>query len=407
MNFEITIPGRGADDLAVNLTIEAPNWLAALRKGLAEAGDEAVPPDSQIDIQPHGVIRVRQPSNKRTFEIRPVGATHGSDSDRPQPLAAQATTAPMSSDQARPMMAAPRPPFEPEHPTPVIVASSAKAALRSPPPAVTSSQHAITRPRKPPRPERPTSAPPDTGDPQAQASAKRPERQHKPASTRRPTAPRPDGSARPQGSAATNAPLTSDRTGTSPLSRITAGASHATSQRDDPAATDGPGLTDEQLLTVLKDPLARIETEFVNAEQIIDAAVDLAFNTIAAESALFLLPAGDPRRGRVVAARGRAVKGLLGTVLPLTDDVADVLLNRQSVVMLRDLDWTLRFQGRHQGTMTLDARSLAWAPVLNRGRLVSTLVLINSKRGDGFTTGQQTALEQMCMSLTKALTLHL
>lgn len=431
MNYEVTIPGKGPEDLVLNLTVEAPNWLTALRKGLAEVGSELVPSDSEIDIQPDGVIRVMQRSTQRTFVVRPLtgdapsrrqrAATgrKGQPATAPQLPQVDATGQPVNPALAVNLSAptpamvrpnAPNLPFEPEQPTPIAMAGTAAAAVAAgpratpaPQPPERSAQRKLAPP--PPTPLEPRPRQHMTPIPPNKVVATPHRLATNPVSTMAPPVLTRGGPGMRQ------APSPQQRMGTTPLSKTAVRNAHAAAFQAPAANTSapdsGPGLPDAQIMAMVQAALPSIEKDFVTAEQVIDAAVDLAHNTVPTEATLFLLPAGDPRRGRVVAARGKTVKGFLGTVLPLTDDVADVLLSRRSVVKLNQVDWTLRFQGRHQGIMSLDVRSLIWAPVMHRGRLVSTLVLTNSKRPTGFTQGEHTALEQVCMSLAKALVRYL
>lgn len=437
MNFEVTIPGLGAEDMVLNLTIDAPNWMEALQLGLAEIGNELMPADGEIDLQPDGVVRVLQRSTGRTFVVAPVGQdgspvgrkrTQGRNlsaatlpNSGPAPGALAETTSAAASAEPSPKkderertatktrnVSARSPP---EGDAPPRRRASTRRSNRQldnrtvhDPEPYGASDEVQRRPRQRLTPIPPNKVAVRPSSPSSQRPTTNPISMVPPPILTRNTLTSPPS---PLGPGSKPGDGAGHRFATTPLSKGAVRDAHSHVKTGGRHHDDDPGLTDAQIMSVVQDALPSIESDFATAEQVIDAAVDLAHSTIPCESVVFLLPAGDPRRGRVVGARGKPVRGFLGTVLPLTDDVADVLLGRRSLVNLNTVDWTLRFQGRHQGVLSLDVRSIIWAPIMHRGRLVSTLVLANSKRRAGFSEGEHTAVEQMCMSLAKALVMYL
>jgi hypothetical protein len=73
MRFELTIaPDRDQGNAAV-LTVEAPNWLAALQRALTQLGEQQIPRGKAVcEVKEDGAILVRNAVDGRRFHIRPV-----------------------------------------------------------------------------------------------------------------------------------------------------------------------------------------------------------------------------------------------------------------------------------------------------------------------------------------------
>lgn len=76
--FEVYIPARDASGMNLTLTVEAQNWLGALRAGLANSGEgaEAIS-NVMCDIQNDNSIHVTDSTTDRVFRLREVAAPEG------------------------------------------------------------------------------------------------------------------------------------------------------------------------------------------------------------------------------------------------------------------------------------------------------------------------------------------
>ena len=71
MKFELTIPPTSPEDPSAVMTVEAPNWLAALQKALAQRGASQIPKGKAVcEVRADGTIVVRNAADGRTFFIR-------------------------------------------------------------------------------------------------------------------------------------------------------------------------------------------------------------------------------------------------------------------------------------------------------------------------------------------------
>jgi len=73
--FEVFIPAKDDEGLNVTLTVEAPNWIGALRTGLANIGEgqEAIS-NVMCDIKEDNSIHVTNPSTNRVFRLKETAA---------------------------------------------------------------------------------------------------------------------------------------------------------------------------------------------------------------------------------------------------------------------------------------------------------------------------------------------
>ncbi len=76
MRFELTIPPLDACGPSAVVAVDAPNWLVALQKALAQVGEDQIPRGKAVcEIKEDGSIVVRNPVDGRQFHIRPVEAS--------------------------------------------------------------------------------------------------------------------------------------------------------------------------------------------------------------------------------------------------------------------------------------------------------------------------------------------
>ncbi len=129
--FEVFIPAKDADAMNVTLTVEAPNWIGALRTGLSNIGEghDAIS-NVMCDIKEDNSIHVTNPPPNRVFRFKAV----------PPPAAAPpAPAAPAPEPAPAPAAAAPEPQAPPaKAKTGSVPASAAKTP--APPPKRTTGQ---------------------------------------------------------------------------------------------------------------------------------------------------------------------------------------------------------------------------------------------------------------------------
>jgi hypothetical protein len=76
--FEVFFPAKDENSLNVTITLEAVNWIGALRTGLGQIGEGAEAISNVVcDVQPDKAIHVTDVNTRRVFRLREVAAPPG------------------------------------------------------------------------------------------------------------------------------------------------------------------------------------------------------------------------------------------------------------------------------------------------------------------------------------------
>ncbi len=82
MLYEVFIPAVEAGKMNVTQKVDAENWIAALRSGLAKIGEQGdIVKNVMCDIQENGDIHVTDPGSGRVFRIKETGEGEITESD--------------------------------------------------------------------------------------------------------------------------------------------------------------------------------------------------------------------------------------------------------------------------------------------------------------------------------------
>ena len=96
--FEVFIPGKQSGTPSMTLTVEAPNWIGALRTGLSNLGEgqESIS-NVMCDIKEDNSIHVTDVASHRVFRLREVKQPSVAMPPEPQPAPEASTPAAMAS----------------------------------------------------------------------------------------------------------------------------------------------------------------------------------------------------------------------------------------------------------------------------------------------------------------------
>ncbi len=158
---------------------------------------------------------------------------------------------------------------------------------------------------------------------------------------------------------------------------------------------------------VLTRALPDLERPHLTAEQVIDAALDLARDHIACGGIQLLLPTPRLDRFQVVTALGASASDVTRAKLHLERWLADLVVDREAATRLVDLDAVLSYERPQRRTTALRVDSLLWVPVRHRARLLAVLVLVDAPGVSGFTESDSRALDALAATLAKSLAKHL
>lgn len=112
--FEIFIPAQDASSFNMTLRVNADNWMAALKLGLAKLQLPIAVQDIVVDVQPDHSVSVTEPTSGRQFKITEVAEA----ASALPPLIAPVTHPPPVAPAAR--VEAPRPPPPPGPTAPLL-----------------------------------------------------------------------------------------------------------------------------------------------------------------------------------------------------------------------------------------------------------------------------------------------
>ena len=74
MRWEVSIPTGKGGESAATVTVDAENWLAALKAGLVKAGEQApLGAAFSCQIEPDETVKVADPEKGRVYTLRPLG----------------------------------------------------------------------------------------------------------------------------------------------------------------------------------------------------------------------------------------------------------------------------------------------------------------------------------------------
>lgn len=83
------------------VSVEAENWMAALRAGRARLGEEAaLPPGASCAVAPDGAVTILDPGSRRRFLLRPVQQGSSADATGLRPRQAEPTPKPLGVPSA-------------------------------------------------------------------------------------------------------------------------------------------------------------------------------------------------------------------------------------------------------------------------------------------------------------------
>jgi putative methionine-R-sulfoxide reductase with GAF domain len=101
MRFEVFIPAENDEGFDVTLKLEAPNWMAALKSGLAKMGTGGADIRNVVcDIQPDNSILVSEPKSRRVFRITEAEESQVGEPPVAKPAAFEATQPDLAAEAA-------------------------------------------------------------------------------------------------------------------------------------------------------------------------------------------------------------------------------------------------------------------------------------------------------------------
>lgn len=191
MFYEVFIPSTNADEFDVTITVEADNWMLALKSGLERTGSGADIRNVMCDIKDDNTIHVTDATTRRVFVLRELDEEESEaelEQDAPAAEEARADEDDASMLATQKMEAVPTPSVDEASPTAKFDRSDARTkkqfqpppATHQPPPSVRESaaNKAVTQTKTPASPP-PGAAPPPSVRQSQETRAAQPSQQTK------------------------------------------------------------------------------------------------------------------------------------------------------------------------------------------------------------------------------------
>jgi hypothetical protein len=429
--FEVFIPGREQDIPNVTLTVEAQNWIGALRSGLKSIGEgqEAIA-NVMCDIKEDNSIHVTDVATQRVFRLRELVAAEPTVVDSPRPVSVPDAEDTLKSERppeladfsapprtliefpiaaiASPPRAAPSAPSVPAPisvpplvPAPVLPAPVLPAAAVMAPAPVT----AVTPPAPAPVAAPPPAEPdPDTvrlerEDLPPQAS----ERAPRPASgpiTAPISPPTPRGVPAP-------APKR-------PSGQFAAAPEPTSREVTDPKPTDpkigrekaAPPLDVQDAIAAVFDATQDLYMETsLSAQKVADTLLDIALRHIPAEAGTFYLADVNGHELTFTAVRGPKADALKrsGMSVKVGQGIIGFCALEGVCLLVADIQKDPRFYSAIARTIDYQPRDTICASAEKDGRLFGAIQLINSRPGSlpGSGSGSKTGFDAAHMEVLR------
>jgi hypothetical protein len=135
----------------------------------------------------------------------------------------------------------------------------------------------------------------------------------------------------------------------------------------------------------------------------LERGLSMAWDHIPCDAAQILAVAAAGRRVRVVAARGRRSRDLLDAALRLPPDLK-ARLPDPSARNLEARDYDLVYEASGGAEIAYGARTALWLPVAVGGPVAFVLLMLDSRRRDGFAAGDLSGGAYLTDTLGRQLT---
>ena len=409
--FEVFIPAKEAGMPSVTLTVEAPNWIGALRTGLSNLGEghDAIA-NVMCDIKEDSSIHVTDVTGGRVFRLREVSAPAARKAapapvtiPTPMPppasvsLGVPSTSALAPDAETVPEIAMPQPPPAALAPTPLPPPMAATRPMPPPRQATMASpeplSEAPTRPMPPPPPRESTAVPPL---PNVAAATERARSGPVPAPTPRGVpAPLPR---RPTGQFEAAPQPVSREVSTAPQP-----SSAAIGRHDNTVPPQAIADAVADVFDATQDLLIEGST---SPEKIGERLLDIALQYIPAESASFYVADVNHDELRFAAVRGPKAADIKksGLAVKVGEGIVGFCAREGVCLSVSDIQKDPRWFSNVAAAVGHSPRDTVCASAEKDGRLYGAVQVLNSKQG--FTAVHMEVLRYIGLTAAALLERH-
>ncbi len=362
MYFEVFIPAADSQGYDVNMTVEADNWMMALKSGLARTGetDELIR-NVMCDIKDDNTIHVTDATSRRVFVLREIAEPEADADDA-------------GGDKATIRIDVNDLPFTPD-PTPVIAAKPvAPAPEPAPEPVAAPAPVAAPTPEPAPTPAVQISTPASV-DTTVAASA--PSIQVDPAlaaeSSNHDSWSSPDGRMR-IGSSTFESLRRDD-----PQAKVVEERRSPSGQR--PALVVGRGneAVSQNIMEEVFLEINQIHEGDMSMEQVVNFVMDLSLEKVGAEAGSVMFADVNGRELYFATARGPKAHEVMNFRVPMGKGIAGFCAREGVSLAISDAEKDPRFYREISEALGYPTQSMCCAPIQFDGRVFGAIELLNKK----------------------------
>ncbi|MBA2660959.1 MAG: GAF domain-containing protein [Bradymonadaceae bacterium] len=364
MHYEVFIPATDTDGFDVTITVEAGNWMMALKSGLERIGEGPdIVRNVMCDIKSDNSIHVTDATSRRVFVLREI---------------------------ADPETAAPTPdPQSPEDATEFATIRT-EALVRETPVAVV--QELEPQP-EPPAPVAQPEPPAPVAQPVAQPVVAAQPVVHEQSAPEEWAV----DSGRLRIGSSTQKALRSEE----PKARVL----KETRQKTDERNAANIGRVEEKVSeSLIEDVFLEIQDIHEGSmamEDVINFVMDMAVNKVGAESGSILFADVNGRELYFATARGPKAEEIMDFRVPMGKGLVGFCAREGVSLAISDAERDPRFYKEISEALGYETRALLCAPIQHEGRVYGAIELINKKANSNFSSNEMSALSYIGRQLAQ------
>lgn len=403
MHYEVFIPSTDSDGFDTTITVEALNWMAALKSGLERIGEGSdVMKNVMCDIKSDNSIHVTDATSRRVFVLREVSIDSIADEGAPtesgneESSSAVETASTDESVQATPSAEEPAAqPAPPAETAPAETAPAETASVESSP-AAEAQTVLLAQPQEVLEVAKETTK--ETAkEPAKAAQAEPPAEAAQPAATTKPEEQPAPSSERLRVGSSSQQALRRDED----QPRIV----KETRQKTDENKALNLGRANEKVSeTLIEDVFLEIQDIHENnmsMEEVINFVMDMSVDKLNAESGAILLADVNGKELYFATARGPKAKEVLSFRVPMSQGLAGFCAREGVSLAINDAQKDPRFYKEISQSLGYETRSLLCVPIQQEGQIYGVIEVINKKSGSHFSSDETNALAYIGRQLAR------
>ncbi len=382
MHYEVFIPSTDPDGFDTTITVEASNWMVALKSGLERIGEGSdIMQNVMCDIKSDNSIHVTDATSRRVFVLREISEETADDDDSnfdtirtdpvaPAPAAAQIVQPPAP-------ISLPKPGLPKSQPAPATAAAvhapqapAATVAAPAPAPQAQAAQQSVAT----------ATATATAPAPQAPAPA---------------TA--PDANRLRVGSSSQQALRSED----DEEPRVLKETRQKTGENKAMSFSRAEEKVSETLIEDVFLEIQDIHENNMSMEDVINFVMDMAVDKINAESGSILLADVNGKELYFATARGPKANEIMSFRVPMGQGLAGFCAREGVSLAISDAQRDPRFYKEISQALGYETRSLLCVPIQQEGQIYGVIEVINKKSASNFSSDETNALAYIGRQLAR------